>query len=222
MSGLRPRHPAKGLRRPGPAMREPAAVQPPPALAPPTKGRRGSGKRLRSAGTDVRLLPQQQERLKADAAAAGMSLPGYLLAGRLDENEAPPRRRPAAAVTVEAVTLARGVVAFKRANNNLNQLAHTGNLLMLYGEEHGAVHTAQIGRQLVQGVVLASSSEFHRSRFCPQASIAPNSNLFEVLFPLRRRCGCVSEFVPGLARLCRLASVWSRTVVYLQEWLRNE
>jgi hypothetical protein len=43
-------------------------------------------------------------------------------------------------------------VDFSRANNNLNQIAHTGNVMMLFAEEHGAARLAQTGRDLVRAV----------------------------------------------------------------------
>jgi hypothetical protein len=126
---------------------------PPPDLAAQKKARSGSSKRQRSVGVFVRLLPEQLARLQEDAAAARMSAPGYLLAGRYGEDMAPPpRRRPPAAVPVDRKALMAALVAFNRANNNLNQTAHTGNTMMLFADEHGAERLADIGRDIVRAV----------------------------------------------------------------------
>ena len=57
----------------------------------------GSEKRQRSRAIRVRVFPADEQRLKIEAAAAGMSVAGYLASGRLgDEAPDPPRmnRRP--------------------------------------------------------------------------------------------------------------------------------
>jgi hypothetical protein len=147
---------------PGQAFAEPASASEAPAVihlgpprdlaARPKKARSGSEKRQRSAGILVKLTPADHQRVKTEAAGAGMSAAGYLASGRLGEELA---RRPRARrrqVQVDEAALLRALAAFNRASNNLNQTAHTGNAMMLFAEEHGAGHLAVIGRDLVQAV----------------------------------------------------------------------
>jgi hypothetical protein len=101
----------------------------------PAKRRSGSGNRKRQAAVCVRLLPEQLAQLANAADAARMSVPAYLLAGRLEEDEPAPRRWQRRA-SADAAALMRALVAFHRANNNLNQLARAGNMLALLTEQH--------------------------------------------------------------------------------------
>jgi hypothetical protein len=119
---------------------------------PPKKARSGSEKRQRSAGILVKLTPVDHQRVKTEAAAAGMSAAGYLASGRLDGEMARRPRTRRRQVQIDEVALLRGLAAFNRASNNLNQVARTGNTLTLFAEEHGAAHLAVIGRDLVQAV----------------------------------------------------------------------
>jgi hypothetical protein len=138
-----------------PAREAPAVIHlPPPAAIVPAKARRhGSGRRQRVDGVFVRLLPAQKARLAEEADAARMSIPGYLLAGRLGEDETPPpRRRPPRAVGIDTEALMTALIPFNRANNNLNQLARTGNTMMLFAEEHGSDRLAAAARDLVRAV----------------------------------------------------------------------
>jgi hypothetical protein len=148
--------PARDLVEPAPASDAPSVIHlgPPPDRARPKKAQSGSGKRRRSAGVFVRLLPEQLARLQDDAAAARMSMPGYLLAGRYGDDAAPPRRRPPAAVSVDRKALISALVAFNRANNNLNQTAHIGNAMMLFAAEHGAERLAELAADIARAVQL--------------------------------------------------------------------
>ena len=158
--GLHPIHPhlcamtapPRDFAEPAPASDAPAIIRlgPPPDLAPRKKARSGSNKRQRSAGILVKLTPADHQRVKTEAAAAGMSAAGYLASGRLGEEQAYRprlRRRP-----INEPALMRALAAFHRANNNLNQTARTGNTMVLFAEEHGAARLAEIGRDLVQAV----------------------------------------------------------------------
>jgi hypothetical protein len=104
---------------------------------PAKKRRSGSAKRQRQAAVLVRMLPAQLERIHADATAAKMTVPEYLLTGRLTDDEGVPRRHRRIRAPVDEAALMRALVAFNRANNNLNQLAHAGNRLALLSERHG-------------------------------------------------------------------------------------
>jgi hypothetical protein len=144
--------PPPDLAEPAPARDAPAVIHfgPPPDRPRPKKARSGSDKRQRSAGILVKLTPADHQRVKTEAAAAGMSAAGYLASGRLGEEQAyrPRRRRH----PVNEPALMRALAAFHRANNNLNQTARTGNTMMLFAEEHGAARLAEIGRDLVEAV----------------------------------------------------------------------
>ena len=45
------------------------------------------------------------------------------------------------------------LIPFNRANNNLNQLARTGNTLVLFAEEHGSERLAAAALDLAQAGV---------------------------------------------------------------------
>ena len=106
---------------------------------PVKKGRSGSAKRKRQAAVLVRMLPAQLERIIADAAAAKMTVPEYLLTGRLTDDVSTPRRHRRIRAPADEAALMRALVAFNRANNNLNQLAHAGNRLALLSEQHRGI-----------------------------------------------------------------------------------
>ena len=145
--------PARPMREPPSASEAPGVIHlgPPPATK--SKVRHGSEKRQRSAGILVKLTPADHQRVKTEAAAAGMSAAAYLASGRLNNETARRsrmnRRRH---VTINEAALLRGLVEFNRASNNLNQVAHTGNLLMLFAEEHGADRLLNEARQIVHAV----------------------------------------------------------------------
>ena len=92
------------LDHPGPtsASQTPAAVIHLPDLRQRTKKvTSGSENRQRTPAIRVRVHPADAERLKAEAAAAGTSVAGYLASGRLGDEAAPrPRIRRRAPVDV--------------------------------------------------------------------------------------------------------------------------
>ena len=144
---------ARAITEPAPATEAPDVIHlPPPADLPPATARHGSEKRRRSDGVFVRLLPPQKARLKSEAADARMSIPGYLLEGRLGPDTTPPRRRPRRIPTLETEALMTALVAGNRRDNNLNQLARTGNTLALFAAEHGCERLAEQARDLVRAV----------------------------------------------------------------------
>jgi len=106
---------------------------------PERKWRSGSAKRKRQAAVLVRMLPAQLERIIADAAASKMTVPEYLLTGRLTDDVSAPRRHRRIRAPIDEAALMRALVAFNRASNNLNQLAHAGNRLALLSEQHGGI-----------------------------------------------------------------------------------
>lgn len=103
----------------------------------------GSENRQRTKGILVRLHPTDIDRIRTDAAAAGMSAAGYLASGRLGA-EAPPRprvKRHGVNVDVAALTAALG--AFHRQATNYNQAVRALNTLTLFAEEHGSDRLAE-------------------------------------------------------------------------------
>ena len=108
-----------------------------PDLRPRTKKvTSGSNNRQRKGGVFVRLLPEQSERLATEAASAGLSVPAYLVAGRLGYDAMPPRMRRRSA-TADVAALSAAYVGFKRGTTLLNQATHAANSLALYAEAHG-------------------------------------------------------------------------------------
>jgi hypothetical protein len=142
---------ARQITEPAAARAAPAVIQlgPLPDLA-PSRTRHGSEKRQRSAGILVKLTPADHERVKTEAAAAGMSAAGYLASGRLGEEAARRPRVSRRRAPVDEKALMTALVAFNRANNNLNQVAHTGNAMMLFAEEHGCERLKELGADLVR------------------------------------------------------------------------
>lgn len=137
-----------------PSAREAPAIihlGPPPAV--PPKSRHGSENRQRSAGILVKLTPADHQRVKTEAAAAGMSAAAYLATGRLNNETARrPRVNRRRHVAVNEAALLRALVAFNRASNNLNQVAYTGNRLMIVAEEHGAAELQEEAREIRRAV----------------------------------------------------------------------
>jgi Bacterial mobilisation protein (MobC) len=98
----------------------------------------GSENRQRSTAIRVRVTPADAERLKTEAAAAGTSVAGYLVSGRLTiEATTRPRmnRRPASA---DIAALTQALVELNRVGNNLNQIARALNELALVAREQGS------------------------------------------------------------------------------------
>ena len=95
----------------------------------------GSENRQRKSGVFVRLLPADLERLKPEAAAANMSVAGYLASGRLGKEKTFRPRVTRRRSTVDVAALTQAVVAFNRAGNNHNQIARALNELLLIAHE---------------------------------------------------------------------------------------
>jgi hypothetical protein len=145
--------PAEPHTEAAPAHEAPAVIHlPPPADMAPAKARHGSEKRQRSRVGFFRYDDEEFAELEKRARDAGLSVSAYgreCTVGRLGK---PPRRRPRRIATVETAALMTALVAFNRANNNQNQLARTGNTLVLFAEEHGCERLAEMARELVLAV----------------------------------------------------------------------
>jgi hypothetical protein len=149
---------AVAMTRPADAPRgEPASELPPVIHLPDDRQRTkkvtsGSENRQRTKAIRVRVLPADEQRLKVAAAAAGMSVAGYLASGRLsDEAPAPPRmsRRP---VTVDGPALMQALVAFNRVGNNQNQIARGVNELLLIAREQGNARLESLALELADAI----------------------------------------------------------------------
>ena len=92
--------------------------QPPP---PKREKKHGSEKRQRSQAIRVRVHPADGERLKLEAAAARMSVAGYLASGRLGTEAAPGPRSKRTTPTIEGKLLARLVFEQNHIGSNINQ-----------------------------------------------------------------------------------------------------
>jgi hypothetical protein len=95
----------------------------------------GSENRQRNTAIRVHVTPADAERLKAEAAAAGTSVAGYLASGRLlSEAATRPRmnRRP---VSVDTAALTQALVELNRVGNNQNQIARALNELVLIARD---------------------------------------------------------------------------------------
>ena len=134
-------NPARAERRepdPAPAEAAPDIIYLPDERQQRKKVTSGSEKRQRSKAIRVRVLPADLERLKTEAAAAQMSVAGYLASGRLGKETAnrPRLKRRRSAADVSA--LLDALVAFNRAGNNQNQIARALNELALIAREQSA------------------------------------------------------------------------------------
>jgi hypothetical protein len=133
---------ARQVTEPAPANEAPTVIHlgPPPDVAAPAKARHGSEKRQRSAGVLVKVTPTDHQRLKADAAAAGMSVAGYLASGRLgDETASRPRARQRRRLPkIEAELLARNNAELNWLGNNQNQTTRALHELRIIAREIGA------------------------------------------------------------------------------------
>jgi Mobilization protein NikA len=138
---------------PAPAREAPAVIHlpPPPDIAAPPKARHGSGKRRRTHLEQFRTDDDEHAELERRARDAGLSVSAYNRQCTIGEDTAPPRRRPRRIATAEAEALMTALVAFNRANNNLNQLARSANTLALFAEEHRH-RLADLTGDLVQAV----------------------------------------------------------------------
>jgi hypothetical protein len=127
------RHSHSGLASPPPAV---IPLGPPANLNPPRKSQHGSETRQRRTAIRVRVFPHEMERLKSEAAAAGMSVAGYLRSGRLGEGAAGPRVRRRLPV-IEARLLAQADAEMNHIGSNINQTARALNELLLSGVQSG-------------------------------------------------------------------------------------
>lgn len=143
---------ARQITDPAPANQSPAVIHlPPPADMPPaTPARHGSSKRRRSRLGVFRYDDAEFAELEKRARDAGLSVSAYGRQATIGPDAAPPRRRPRRIPTVETEALMTALVAFNRNNNNLNQLARTGNTLLLFAEEYGCERLADLARDLVR------------------------------------------------------------------------
>jgi hypothetical protein len=98
----------------------------------------GSSKRQRSIAILVRVHPADAARLKEEAAAAGISVAGYLASGRLGTEAAARPRIYRRRVRADVSAYLQGVVEFRRNNTLLNQQTHAVNTAMLLAEQYGA------------------------------------------------------------------------------------
>ena len=103
----------------------------------------GSEKRQRSVSVLVRLHPADAERLRTDAAAAGMSPAGYLASGRLSEESSPRPRTRRRHVAADTAALLKAMVDFSRATSLLNQQTRAQNTLALFAEERSATRVLE-------------------------------------------------------------------------------
>jgi Mobilization protein NikA len=138
------------LNHPGPASaREtPAVIHLPDLRQRIKKVSSGSENRRRTTAVRVRLHPADAERLKTEAAAAGMSVAGYLASGRLGEEAAPRPRIHRRRVTADVAALLQALVDFNRADTLLNQAVRALNTLALFAEEHGTTRVLTEVREL--------------------------------------------------------------------------
>jgi len=130
----------------------PAVIHLPDERQPKKKVSSGSENRQRTRAVRVRLHPADAKRLKDEADAAGMSVAGYLAAGRLGEEAAPRPRIRRRRTTADAAALLQALVDFNRAGGLLNQAVRALNTLSLFAEEHRgaplAVEVAELRRTI--------------------------------------------------------------------------
>lgn len=118
-------------------MKSAAAQITEPAQRASTKAkRRGSEKRKRQRGFFVRTLPEHEERLKIEAEAALMSVPAYLLSGRLGNDVVPVYRRRLPKIEERAI--ARNNAELNHIGSNYNQMTRGINQLLPIAREMGA------------------------------------------------------------------------------------
>jgi hypothetical protein len=125
---------------------------PPPDDTRPAKTRSGSNKRRRERLEKFRTDDDEHAELERRARDAGMTVSAYLRHCTIGPDTTPPRRRPRRIPTLETEALMKALVAFNRANNNLNQLARNGNTLVLFAAEYGSERLADYAADLLRGV----------------------------------------------------------------------
>ena len=126
----------------------PDVIHLPDVRQPLKKVTSGSENRQRTKAIRVRLHPADAERLREEAAAAGMSVAGYLASGRLDTETASRPRLRRRNASVDVAALMQGMVSFNRALSLLNQQTRALNTLALFAEEHGAERLAVEVREM--------------------------------------------------------------------------
>jgi len=146
---------ARAITEPAPASAVPEVIYlPPPADIPSAsaKARSGSNKRRRTRVCRFRYDDAEYAELEQRARDAGMTVSAYGRHCTIGPDTTPPRRRPRRIPTLETEALMKGVVAFNRAINNLNQLAHIGNTLLIFAEERSSERLADVAADLVRAV----------------------------------------------------------------------
>jgi hypothetical protein len=116
------------------------------------KATSGSEKRKRTTSVRVRLHPDDAEQLKRDAAAAGMSVAGYLAKGRLDEEKANRPRLKRRRQVADVPALMDALAAFNRVGNNHNQIARALNELLLIAHERSNAGLESLVLELLEGI----------------------------------------------------------------------
>jgi hypothetical protein len=129
----------------------PAVIHLPDLRQPMKKVTSGSENRQRTTAVRVRLHPADAERLKTEAAAVGMSVAGYLAAGRLG-SEAAPRPRKRGRAPVDAAALTAALVAFNRAGNNQNQTTRALNELLLVARDQSNARLESMVLELADAI----------------------------------------------------------------------
>ncbi len=142
---------AERRTEPEKATETPAVIELPDLRQRTKKVTSGSATRQRKDGVFVRLFPEQRARLATEAASSGVSIPAYLVAGRLGDDAVPPpmRRRR---VTVDTAALLQALVAFNRAGNNLNQTARALNELLLIAQEQSNARLEKLVEELAEAI----------------------------------------------------------------------
>jgi hypothetical protein len=144
---------ARAITEPAPATEAPDVIHlPPPADLPPVPARHGSDKRRRSRLAAFRYDDDELAELNRRARDAGLTVSAYGRQCTIGPDTTPPRRRPRRIPTLEMEALMTALVACNRRDNNLNQLARTGNTLTLFAEEYGCDRLADLAGDLVQAV----------------------------------------------------------------------
>jgi hypothetical protein len=113
----------------------------------------GSNNRKRRHLEQFRTDDAEHEALHTLLRESGQSLGAFVmrLAG-IEGGKTSRARLTRRRVAADEAAILRALVDFSRFNNNANQLAYTGNLMMLFAEEHGAARVAETGRDLVRAV----------------------------------------------------------------------
>jgi hypothetical protein len=116
------------------------------------KGTSGSENRQRSKAIRVRVLPADLERLKTEAAAAGVSVAAYLAGGRLGKETANRPRRQRRRQSADVAALLDALVAFNRAGNNQNQTVRALNELLLIAQEQSNARLEGLVLELTEAI----------------------------------------------------------------------